>query len=172
MYAESYRGRFFGLWEVKAAIRSQPFPPRDKHSHKLHNMKSASSQCNNILYQLGILFARSPKFTLNFRYVILPLSLPSISLIWFRTRIIGNSEVPYYAVSFSFLYFLHVGPQSPTRHTVLILCSFLNVTDHVAGPYRTTGKQGDQILFSPSLHSLSYDKSTANSKARSTDRAI
>jgi len=32
----------------------------------------------------------------------LPVSPPSISLIWFRTKIIGNSEVPYYAVSSSF----------------------------------------------------------------------
>ena len=135
-------------------------------------MKSAPSQCTNVLYQLGIIFARSPKFILNFPNVILPASPPSISLIWFRTRIIGNSEVPYYAVSSSFFYFLHVLPLSPTLHPVLILCSFLNVTDHVPGPYRTTGKQGDQILFSSSLHSLFYDRSVANSKARSTDRAI
>jgi hypothetical protein len=46
---------------------------------------------SNAVYQLGNLFPRIPRFLLNFPNVNLLVSPSGISLIWFWTRIIGNT---------------------------------------------------------------------------------
>jgi hypothetical protein len=97
MYAESFR-ECFCFQGVKVAIRSQtlaksrPIPSAWQTVINLIpiTMKSAPSQCTNIV-PLGILLLK----VLNLYYillkVILPVSPPRLFLIWFRTRIIGNT---------------------------------------------------------------------------------
>ena len=88
--------RMFCLQGVRTAIRSQPLVksrPHGKHSHKLNtsNLEVRTRHCINVYC---IYCIESPNVTLFFRQVNLPLSPPSISPIWFRTRITGNNTSP------------------------------------------------------------------------------
>jgi hypothetical protein len=76
-------------------------------------LNSAPSQCTNTPYTLVILLLEVLNLYFILPNVILPISLPRISLIWFRTKIIGNKMLTSYALS--------VGESYSWRHVSCVI---------------------------------------------------
>jgi len=75
-------------------LRVGRIPPHDKHFQKLNNFEDGTLlMYQYTVHKLEFLLLEALNLNLILPNVILPVSPPSISLIWFRTTIIGNIRI-------------------------------------------------------------------------------